>query len=140
MMGRLGIWVLHAVVGAAFMMLFSSSKIGGGGGGDAVKLHSDLNSANRGVLLLTHVEDIGPMITNRKLKERSQRMRADRAHDLGRIETEDYPPFDPSPNSKAMVKAGPIEHGTPLMPYIPRPTPPLHQITPPPSNPKHGYP
>lgn len=34
----------------------------------AVKLHSDLNSANRGVLLLTHVEDIGPMITNRKLK------------------------------------------------------------------------
>lgn len=86
------------------------------------------------------------LVTNDKkhamhlLQERSQRMRADRAHDLGRIETEDYPPFDPSPNSKAMVKAGPIEHGTPLMPYIPRPTPPLHQITPPPSNPKHGYP
>lgn len=37
---------------------------------------------------------------------------------------EDYPHFDPTPNSKASIKNGPIEHGTPLMPYIPRPTPP----------------
>lgn len=44
---------------------------------------------------------------------------------------EDYPPFDPVPSSKA-VKNGPIEHGAPLMPYIPRPTPPDH--------PKHASP
>lgn len=37
---------------------------------------------------------------------------------------EDYPQFDPTPNSRASIKNGPIEHGTPLMPYIPRPTPP----------------
>lgn len=39
-------------------------------------------------------------------------------------ELEDYPPFDPVPGSKAAVIAGPIEHGTPLMPYVPRPPPP----------------
>jgi hypothetical protein len=37
---------------------------------------------------------------------------------------EDYPHFDPTPNSKASIRNGPIEHGTPLIPYIPRPTPP----------------
>ncbi|KAM3289633.1 putative protein isoform X1 [Capsicum chacoense] len=37
---------------------------------------------------------------------------------------EDYRPIDPVPSSKASVRAGPIEHGTPLMPYIPKPSPP----------------
>jgi hypothetical protein len=37
---------------------------------------------------------------------------------------EDYPHLDPTPNSKATIRNGPIEHGAPLIPYIPRPTPP----------------
>lgn len=37
---------------------------------------------------------------------------------------EDYNPIDPVPSSKASIKPGPIEHGTPIMPYIPKPSPP----------------
>ena len=40
---------------------------------------------------------------------------------------DDYGPIDPSPDSGAKnVNPGPIEHGTPLMPYIPKPPPPSH--------------
>lgn len=52
--------------------------------------------------------------------------------ELGSINQEDYPRFDPSPSSKAAINSGPIEHGTPLMPYVPRVTPPAH--------PRHGSP
>ncbi|XP_031479154.1 uncharacterized protein LOC116249979 isoform X2 [Nymphaea colorata] len=55
---------------------------------------------------------------NRKLKE-----------DLSMISMEDYHPIDPVPTSKATVKSGPIEHGTPLIPYIPQPAPPRGQPT-----------
>ncbi|VVB12897.1 unnamed protein product [Arabis nemorensis] len=35
---------------------------------------------------------------------------------------EDYNfPVDPSPTTKASIKPGPIEHGSPLNPYIPKP-------------------
>lgn len=36
---------------------------------------------------------------------------------------EDYHPIDPAPSSKASIKPGPIEHGTPFLPYIPGPPP-----------------
>ncbi|KAL9172298.1 hypothetical protein ABFS82_03G036300 [Erythranthe guttata] len=49
----------------------------------------------------------------------------------GHVELEDYRPIDPVPSSKASVRPGPIQHGTPLMPYIPKPSPP-------PTQPKHG--
>ncbi|KAL4181639.1 hypothetical protein AMTRI_Chr12g238330 [Amborella trichopoda] len=45
---------------------------------------------------------------------------------LGDVYLEDYHRFDPAPSSKAAIKTGPIEHGTPLIPYIPKPTPPGH--------------
>lgn len=51
----------------------------------------------------------------------------------GSINLEDYRPMDPVPSSKASVRPGPIQHGTPLMPYIPKPSPPL-----PPDHPKRG--
>lgn len=50
--------------------------------------------------------------------------------DLAGANVEDYFPFDTVPSSKAAIKSWPIEHGTPRMPCIPRPTPP--------SQPKHG--
>lgn len=37
---------------------------------------------------------------------------------------EDYQPVDPTPGSSAAITYGPIEHGTPVMPYIPKLTPP----------------
>ncbi|KAG9135323.1 hypothetical protein Leryth_015217 [Lithospermum erythrorhizon] len=40
------------------------------------------------------------------------------------IELEDYRPLDPVPTYKASIRPGPIQHGTPLMPYIPKPAPP----------------
>ncbi|GMH03175.1 hypothetical protein Nepgr_005014 [Nepenthes gracilis] len=43
----------------------------------------------------------------------------------GDVNSEDYRPVDPSPSSKA-VRPGPIQHSTPLMPYIPKPSPPNH--------------
>lgn len=52
--------------------------------------------------------------------------------DPGNFNAEDYPQFDLTPNSKASIRNGPIEHGTPLIPYIPRPTPP-------PSSPGHDW-
>uniref|UniRef100_A0A164X167 Uncharacterized protein n=1 Tax=Daucus carota subsp. sativus TaxID=79200 RepID=A0A164X167_DAUCS len=41
----------------------------------------------------------------------------------GSINPQDYGPVDPVPSSKASIQAGPIQHDTPLMPYIP-PSPP----------------
>ncbi|XP_006362062.2 uncharacterized protein [Solanum tuberosum] len=50
---------------------------------------------------------------------------ASRFDDAGKINLEDYRPIDPVPSSKASVRPGPIQHGTPLMPYIPKqPSPP----------------
>lgn len=40
------------------------------------------------------------------------------------VDVEDYHPIDPVPSSKASIKPGPIEHGSPLIPYIPKPSPP----------------
>ncbi|CAN0905592.1 hypothetical protein LINGRAHAP2_LOCUS23767 [Linum grandiflorum] len=50
----------------------------------------------------------------------------------GEVEiVEDYRPIDPVPSSKASVKPGPIEHGTPLNPFIPRSPPPSSSTHPP---------
>ncbi|XVE55778.1 hypothetical protein DITRI_Ditri03aG0184800 [Diplodiscus trichospermus] len=43
-----------------------------------------------------------------------------------KVDLEDYHPIDPVPSSKASIKPGPIEHGSPLIPYIPKPSPPGH--------------
>ncbi|GMI77404.1 hypothetical protein HRI_001409800 [Hibiscus trionum] len=41
------------------------------------------------------------------------------------VDLEDYRHrIDPVPSSKASIKPGPIEHGTPLNPFIPKPSPP----------------
>ncbi|KAH9695214.1 hypothetical protein KPL71_022672 [Citrus sinensis] len=44
----------------------------------------------------------------------------------GSINLEDYHQIDPVPSSSAAVTSGPIEHGSPLMPYIPKLPPPHH--------------
>ncbi|RVW72398.1 hypothetical protein CK203_053632 [Vitis vinifera] len=42
----------------------------------------------------------------------------------GNLNLEDYHPIDPSPSSRAAITSGPIEHGTPIIPYIPNVPPP----------------
>ncbi|KAK3029808.1 hypothetical protein RJ639_038250, partial [Escallonia herrerae] len=70
--------------------------------------------------------------TSRKLKENSHKGISDKSGG-GNINLEDYLSIDPVPSSKASIRPGPIQHGTPLMPYIPKPSPP----SPGPSHPKH---
>ncbi|CAL9160146.1 unnamed protein product [Musa hybrid cultivar] len=78
-----------------------------------------------------HGGRVTTVITHRKLEVNSYIAGAIRStKDSTSMNVEDYPSFDPAPSSKATIKTGPIEHGIPLMPYIPRPTPPGH--------PKHG--
>ncbi|XP_015060881.1 uncharacterized protein LOC107006879 [Solanum pennellii] len=62
-------------------------------------------------------------IKNRKLQENGYGPSINE-DDSSKLGLEDYRPIDPVPSSKASVKPGPIEHGTPLMPYIPKPSPP----------------
>ncbi|KAM0936742.1 hypothetical protein DsansV1_C26g0191831 [Dioscorea sansibarensis] len=70
---------------------------------------------------------------NRKLKERDFEIVITRGERiLIGFDLDDYPHVDPVPSSKATIKNGPIEHGTPVMPYIPQPTPPSHPT------PRHG--
>ncbi|KAK7310786.1 hypothetical protein RJT34_08513 [Clitoria ternatea] len=66
--------------------------------------------------------------TSRKLKENDISIRSSIStkDDNGEVTLNDYNPIDPVPSSsKASVNAGPIEHGSPLNPYIvPKPSPP----------------
>ncbi|GLT93571.1 hypothetical protein SLE2022_113600 [Rubroshorea leprosula] len=55
---------------------------------------------------------------NRKLKGHAYDF------DPSNVDLEDYHPVDPPPSSKASISPGPIEHGSPLIPYIPGPLPP----------------
>lgn len=51
--------------------------------------------------------------------------------DAGNLNLDDYHPIDPVPSSKASIKPGPIEHGTPLNPFIPKRPPPPSSPAPP---------
>ncbi|CAI0464852.1 unnamed protein product [Linum tenue] len=69
--------------------------------------------------------------SSRKLQEHwKSEQQQEAEEEAGDVGLEDYRPIDPVPSSKAAVKPGPIEHGTPLNPFIPRSPPP----TPPPSS------
>lgn len=50
--------------------------------------------------------------------------------DMSQVTLTDYNSADPPPNSrtKASLYPGPIQHGSPLIPYIPKPSPPDHPI------------
>ncbi|KAF5461924.1 hypothetical protein F2P56_017983 [Juglans regia] len=107
-----GLCVLFLVLGTDFLFLnFSSEMVfAQHAGGDAM-----------------------PMTTaSRRLKENGHNSRSEKKHlRIGYVNLDDYHPIDPVPSSKASFKPGPIEHGTPLMPFIPRPSLP-------PTPPKNG--
>jgi hypothetical protein len=60
----------------------------------------------------------------KKKQENGKNPGSDKKSDVGKVNLDDYRPIDPVPSSKASIRPGPIQHGTPLMPYIPRPSPP----------------
>ncbi|KAF5177704.1 hypothetical protein FRX31_032706 [Thalictrum thalictroides] len=73
------------------------------------------------------------IIHSRKLKEKGYNPSiGTNEKKTEKVNLEDYHPIDPVPSSKAAITNGPIEHGSPLMPYIPKPTPA--------SPPRHGSP
>ncbi|XP_068655218.1 uncharacterized protein [Aristolochia californica] len=62
----------------------------------------------------------------RKLKETVHDLSGTSKKDRHEVIFDDYHLIDPAPSSKAAINTGPIEHGTPLRPYIPQPMPPSH--------------
>ncbi|XP_059631136.1 uncharacterized protein LOC132274010 isoform X2 [Cornus florida] len=75
-------------------------------------------------------DDNGMMTaTSRRLKEKGYTSSTDNSA-AGSVNLDDYRPIDPVPSSKNSIRPGPIQHGTPIRPYIPRPSPP--------GNPKRG--
>ncbi|XP_020233804.1 uncharacterized protein LOC109813921 [Cajanus cajan] len=67
-----------------------------------------------------------PITVSRKLKENGCNIKSSIEGDIGQVNLNDYGSVDPVPSTfQASVHAGPIEHGTPLNPYIiPKPSPP----------------
>ncbi|CAI8606254.1 unnamed protein product [Vicia faba] len=78
------------------------------------------------------VDETTPIAASaRKLKETVNRIKSNEKGDTGdRISLEDYNPVDPIPGGAKNVDPGPIEHGTPLMPFIPKSPPPSGQSNP----------
>ncbi|KAK9148745.1 hypothetical protein Scep_007502 [Stephania cephalantha] len=65
------------------------------------------------------------IMQSRKLKERSYIVANEKqTKGIGGMNLEDYRPIDPAPSSGASIRTGPIEHGSPVNPYIPKPPPP----------------
>ncbi|TQE03268.1 hypothetical protein C1H46_011080 [Malus baccata] len=106
-----GFWVLPFVLGTVVVFFLSVSSCRNG------SLFPDS---------LFNVHAGGPKMinTNRKLKENGYTPRTQKKGSAGNVHLDDYRPIDPSPSSKASIKHGPIEHGAPIIPYIPKPSPP----------------
>ncbi|XP_021284900.1 uncharacterized protein LOC110417044 [Herrania umbratica] len=101
-----GIWVFFFVVGLALLVFTfsSSSSIPG----------MEFSQLGNGVSITG---------TSRKLKGNGCNLSNEKKSN---VDLEDYRPIDPVPSSKAAIKPGPIEHGSPLIPSIPKPSPPAH--------------
>ncbi|XP_054819807.1 uncharacterized protein LOC129318856 [Prosopis cineraria] len=105
-----GFWVLFAVVATILICLNFSSSIAGCS-------FPDLVSINCG--------DSTKITVSRKLKENRIGRTSNKKGGMGDVTLDDYQPIDPVPSSKTSVKPGPIEHGSPLIPFIPKPSPPV---------------
>ncbi|XP_048332070.2 uncharacterized protein LOC107433730 [Ziziphus jujuba] len=74
-----------------------------------------------------HGEGTTTKAISRKLKENDYNPSTlEIMKDAHTVTLEDYHPIDPVPSSKASIKPGPIEHGSPIIPFIPKPSPPGH--------------
>ncbi|KAG6469121.1 uncharacterized protein LOC122035007 [Zingiber officinale] len=119
---------LILVAGASFAFLsFNTMVLNGAGPALADSTVTVIPLQGRSAVII---------FSNRKRKDnRYHTVNIRNDKDLASINKADYPHYDPPPSSRAIIDHGPIEHGTPLMPYIPRSTPP-----PPPFHPNRGSP
>ncbi|KAK1366907.1 Unconventional myosin-VIIb like [Heracleum sosnowskyi] len=101
-------WVLLLMLGAALICISFTGK--------------SCAPKSTGVASTEDEKDTVVAVTSRKLKYLDYSQVSGNSN-AGSISPQDYGPVDPVPSSKASIQAGPIQHGTPLMPYIP-PSPP----------------
>ncbi|XP_042008243.1 uncharacterized protein LOC121756885 isoform X2 [Salvia splendens] len=107
--GFLFMLLLMVMGAAAFLYLSSLSKEG--------------TIINPGMVSIGRVKAMALTIKRRKVKQDMDH--PSKAADVeGNVHLEDYRPIDPIPSSTASIIPGPIQHGTPLMPYMPGPSPP----------------
>ncbi|KAL9415294.1 hypothetical protein AB3S75_043557 [Citrus x aurantiifolia] len=104
-----GFWVLLQLTEATLMFLFLNCS-------SAQDMSTPKSNSKDNVAATTSIIDLtdrSNTVTQGKFIE-------------GSINLEDYHQIDPVPSSSAAVTSGPIEHGSPLMPYIPKLPPPHH--------------
>ncbi|KAK2660151.1 hypothetical protein Ddye_006684 [Dipteronia dyeriana] len=119
-----GFWVLFLMLPA--LMFFSFYK------SNTSSSIPDMDFEHSGALTI--------MATSRKLKEIGYiNPSTNKKGGVGKVNLEDYHPIDPAPSSKASIKPGPIQHGSPLNPYIPKPSPPPKPSHSPPPTPPPEY-
>ncbi|XP_047977195.1 uncharacterized protein LOC125219297 isoform X1 [Salvia hispanica] len=108
--GVLFMLLLMVMGAAAFLYLSSPSKEG--------------TIINPGMVSIGRVKAMALTIKRRKVKQQDMDHPSKAADVEGNVHLEDYRPIDPIPSSTASIRPGPIQHGTPLMPYMPGPSPP----------------
>ncbi|KAG8491969.1 hypothetical protein CXB51_015359 [Gossypium anomalum] len=86
----------------------------------STKLHDPIEGSSWNIEFPQNGDAMSVTRASRKLKGNG--------YDPTGVDLEDYRHrIDPVPSSKASIKPGPIEHGTPLNPFIPKPpSPPNH--------------
>ncbi|KAJ3673944.1 hypothetical protein LUZ60_005936 [Juncus effusus] len=119
-MRRLGFWVLPFVTGVAIVVLLYLNQNSNLETGSIHKQDAIIKGTNSR-RIERNIEEETRTLATTKPKVNSES-----------FNEEDYPHVDPTPSSKASIKHGPIEHGTPLMPFIPQPVP-----SPPPTSSKN---
>nr|KYP48684.1 hypothetical protein KK1_029666 [Cajanus cajan] len=85
-----------------------------------------INNLIQDLIATNYGDKATPITVSRKLKENGCNIKSSIEGDIGQVNLNDYGSVDPVPSTfQASVHAGPIEHGTPLNPYIiPKPSPP----------------
>uniref|UniRef100_A0A5B6YV14 Uncharacterized protein n=1 Tax=Davidia involucrata TaxID=16924 RepID=A0A5B6YV14_DAVIN len=114
-MKAFGFWFLLSVVGTTLLFLAFSTE------GSTASLPD--------MAFTRHGNGMAMTTTSRKLKDNGYTSSTDMT-DAGNENLEDYHPIDPVPSWKASIEHEPIQHGAPLNPNFPKPSPPGHR--------KHG--
>ncbi|KAK3231244.1 hypothetical protein Dsin_003125 [Dipteronia sinensis] len=121
----IGFWVLFLMLAPA-LIFFSFSK------NNTSSSIPDVDFAHSGASTI--------MATSRKLKGNGYiNPSTNKKRGVGKVNLDDYHPIDPPPSSKASVSPGAIQHGSPLNPYIPKPSPPPKPSLLPPPTPPPEY-
>ncbi|KAL1822194.1 hypothetical protein ACET3Z_008972 [Daucus carota] len=106
-MRSFGFWILLLLVGTAVVCLITI-----------------INTSLPDTDFNLHKKDMTLTTTSGKMKNIGYTSKTGADH----YYLEDYGRNDPVPSSKAYIRHGTIQHGSPLMPYIPKPSPPAPPV------------